>query len=110
MNKAEEFEKSLKTLLKAHPPTTIEAVTYLLDHLITSAARVIAFEAGNHIQEHDGYDCAEEMLNSYGQLLEARAREAMDLYLEAFELPPMPTSEVNRKTRESIMGMLEHDS
>jgi len=104
-----EFEKKLQKLLQQLPPTTDEAFSVLMNSMLKGLASIVSFEAGEHIKNHQGFDCAERLIASVGPMLEIVIREYLNKYLVLNGLEPIPTSDVNTKTRDAILQQIQRE-
>jgi len=104
------FETTLASIMKQCLPRNQDEAVEMMKALVTGLTRTMAWECQRHIEDHDGYDCAEGIIEAVGEKVKSEAEMHLNDLLDALNMEPLsePTSH-NEQVAAEIMKEIDND-
>ncbi len=102
------FSRILQNLMRFAQPKTISEATVMVTVLQECLSTTLAWEGFLHIDDHDGYDCAKQLIERTTHDMKRDADNNLAIVLELRGKEPVEKS-INQQTCESILKEIEEN-
>jgi len=104
------FETTLKSVMKEAEPENQDDAVDMIKALVTGLSVIVAWECERHISEHDGYDCAEGIIEAIGEKVKMESEVHLNELLNLLDKPPItePTSH-NQQVAAEILKEIDNE-
>jgi hypothetical protein len=102
------FDTTVQAVMKEAEPKTRDEAVQMMATLVKALTMTMAWECERHITDHDGYDCADSIIESLGEKVKSEAASHLDVLLGMLDKPELRVAH-NQRVREEILREMDYD-